>query len=140
MTTTKKAAPKKPQKKPAKKPPVKVDLKKNLMIEAMRKNLGIVSASCKMVGISRWTHYDWVKNDPNYAKEIEGISEDCIDFAEGQLLRKINSGDTIAILFYLKTKGKSRGFVEKSELGLTDKEGNDVKEQVIIIGGREIKF
>jgi len=81
----------------------------------MRKNLGIVSASCKMVGISRWLHYDWINNDPGYKKEIESITEDCIDFAEGKLLQKINGGDTIATIFFLKTKGKSRGYIERTE-------------------------
>lgn len=95
--------------------PMKVVMRKKAMLEALRKNLGIVQAACKMVGISRWLHYDWLNNDPEYKKEVEGITEDAIDFAEGKLLQKINTGDTVATIFFLKTKGKSRGYIERTE-------------------------
>ena len=97
----------------------RIALQKAAMIEAMKKNLGIVSASCDKVGISRQTHYDWKKNDPKYSQEIDNISEAALDFAEGKLLQNINSGDTIATIFFLKTKGKSRGYVEKTEVDNT---------------------
>lgn len=39
----------------------KTDTKKGLMLEALEKSLGIVSTACKMVDISRQTHYAWLK-------------------------------------------------------------------------------
>ena len=42
-----------------------------------------------------------------------------LDFAESQLHNQIKSGNTSATIFYLKTKGKKRGYVEKSELDIT---------------------
>ena len=35
--------------------------------------------------------------------------------AEGKLMKKINVEDTTSIIFYLKTQGKERGYIEKSE-------------------------
>jgi len=46
--------------------------------------------------------------------------EDGLDFAEYKLLDLINSGDRTAIIFYLKCKGKDRGYIERQELTGTD--------------------
>ena len=97
----------------------KTDTHKKAMIEALKCSLGIVSEACKTVDICRQQHYTWMKEDPEYRQAIEDISEEAIDFAETALKKKIESGDTTAIIFYLKTKGKVRGYIEKSELSLS---------------------
>jgi len=94
------------------------------MIEAMKKSLGIVSTACAEVGINRCTHYEWLKNDEQYKEEIDAISESVIDFAESKLHQLINGGDVASTIFYLKTKGKKRGFVERTEL--TGNEGQPI--------------
>lgn len=94
------------------------------MVEAMRKSLGIVSTACREVGIDRTTHYNWLKDDPEYKEAIENIGEEVIDFAESKLHNLIDSGDVASTIFYLKTKGKKRGFVERTEL--TGNEGQPI--------------
>lgn len=94
------------------------------MVEAMKKSLGIVSTACAEVGINRWTHYDWLKSDEEYKQEIDAISESVIDFAESKLHKLIDGGDVASTIFYLKTKGKKRGFVERTEL--TGNEGQPI--------------
>ncbi len=93
----------------------KTDIHKKAMVEAMKQSLGIVSEACKIAGVCRQQHYTWLKDDSEYKKDIDDISEDAIDFAETALRKKIAKGDTTAIIFYLKTKGKSRGYIEKTE-------------------------
>ena len=44
-----------------------------------------------------------------------------MDFAESQLHQQIKDGSVAATIFYLKTKGKKRGYIEKSELDVTNK-------------------
>ena len=39
---------------------------KAAMLKALEKNLGIVTESCRVVGISRQTHYNWIKDDKDY--------------------------------------------------------------------------
>jgi len=90
-------------------------LKKQLL-EALRKSLGIVSTACKAVGVERSTHYDWLKADPNYAAAVAELDNVVLDFAESQLHKQVGDGDTTAIIFLLKCKGKKRGYVERTEI------------------------
>ena len=86
------------------------------MIEALEKSLGVVTTACKTVGISRQTHYEWLREDGQYRDAVEDISDVALDFAESQLHKQIQSGEVSSTIFYLKTKGKKRGYVERSEV------------------------
>ena len=46
------------------------DIQKKAMLEAMEGSLAIVTTACKAVGISRDTHYRWMKEDPEYKAAI----------------------------------------------------------------------
>lgn len=90
--------------------------KKAAMIDALEKSLGVVTSACKAVSISRQTHYEWYHTDPAYKQVVDDISEIALDFAESQLHRQIKDGNTTATIFYLKTKGKKRDYVERTEV------------------------
>lgn len=64
-------------------------------------------------GINRSTYYKWRKEDPEFATAADEVQEAQIDFVESKLMGLINAGDTTATIFYLKTKGKKRGYSEK---------------------------
>jgi hypothetical protein len=91
-------------------------LKKSAMLEALRKSLGIVTTACQSVGIERSTHYDWLKLDSDYKAKVEALDDVVLDFAESQLHKSINNGSDTATIFFLKTKGKKRGYIEKQEI------------------------
>jgi len=94
----------------------KTDAHKKAMVSAMIAALGIVSEAAEMCGICRGQHYQWMKDDPDYKEQIDSIADMAIDFAESALKKKIEGGDTTAIIFYLKTKGKRRGYIERAEV------------------------
>jgi hypothetical protein len=93
--------------------------KKTLIIEGMIKTLGNVSKTCDMLGINRSTFYEYYNNDLEFKNKIDDIKNIALDFVEDKLINKIKEGDTIAILFYLKTQGKKRGYIERQETELT---------------------
>lgn len=115
----------------------KTDITKRAMIEALEKSLGIVTTACKSVNIARQTHYEWMREDEQYKEAVEGIVDIAIDFAESQLNQLMmgakhqvvtNKGEIVeikdapnpsSVIFYLKTKGKKRGYVEKQEVELS---------------------
>lgn len=100
-----------------------------------RKNFN-VSKACQAVGISRSTFYEWMQEE-DFAALIEELKEEDIDDAE-ETLRMLRKGvpkrdedgnitgwivapQLTATIFYLKTQGKSRGYVESTELDVTTK-------------------
>jgi len=89
------------------------------MLEALTASMGIVSTACKAVGIGRTTHYRWIKEDEEYSSAVESINEATVDFAESALYKLIQKGDTAATIFYLKTKGKNRGYLQTAHLHTT---------------------
>ena len=92
-----------------------IEANKIKMLELLKANCGNVSDACANLGISRGTHYLWMNNDAEYAKAVDDINEANIDFAESQLRKSIREGDITSIIFFLKTKGKNRGFSERVE-------------------------
>jgi hypothetical protein len=90
--------------------------KKKAFIEALEKSLGVVTQACKIVGISRRTVYNWRDDDPEFRGDMDEINEVSLDFAESQLFKQIQGGNVTATIFYLKTKGKKRGYVERQEV------------------------
>lgn len=106
---------------------------KELMLKALKKTKGMVSVAAESVNIARTTHYLWMDNDPEYKEAVKAIDEAAIDFAESKLFELIDGArkevvtqdgiqvikDTpnpTATIFYLKTKAKHRGYVERQEI------------------------
>lgn len=107
---------------------------KKIFLQALEKNLGIVTSAAKQTGISREIHYVWMRDDEKYKAAVDAIHEVTIDFVESKLHQKIKGvkigtedkngnvnvyeqpPDTTAIIFYLKTQGKRRGYIEKQEI------------------------
>jgi len=81
--------------------------------------LGVVTVACKQTDIPRSTYYKWLKEDEQFAKAVKDIENIALDFGESQLHSQMKDGNTSATIFFLKTKGKKRGYVERSELDLT---------------------
>jgi hypothetical protein len=94
----------------------KVAYNKNQLIEAMKKSLGIVTNACQMCNVSRETFYTYMEKDAEFKKQIEDIENTQADFVESQFMKNIKNGDTSCIIFYLKTKGRKRGYTERQEL------------------------
>ena len=96
---------------------------KEKMLVALQTTYGIITSACNTVGIDRATHYEWLKTDKSYKSKVENIAEEQLDFVETELIRKIKFGETNCVLFYLKTKGKKRGYGD-AEIQ-QPKEGNE---------------
>lgn len=94
---------------------VKKDKRKEAFLEHLKTGKGIISYACDMTGISRRTFYNWKNEDDEFAKRVEDVNEETLDIVESKLLSAISDDNLTAIIFYLKTKGRNRGYVERVE-------------------------
>ncbi len=87
--------------------------KKAMLLAALRRQLGIVSAACEQTGVPYPTYKFWYNTDEEFRSSCDDIINLQLDFVENKLLENIKNNDTASIIFYLKTKGKKRGYSEK---------------------------
>jgi len=99
----------------------KTEQHKKAILEALEQSLGVVTSACKKVGIGRTTFYGWLADDKEFAEQVKDIENVVLDFAESQLHKQIKDGNPSSTIFYLKTKGKKRGYVEKMESEVINK-------------------
>ena len=93
-----------------------LSMKQKSFLIAYKNNGFHITNACLEVGIDRKSHYNWIKNNLQYSTKFKEIEEVVGDDFEQALYEKGMAGDTQAIIFYLKTKGRKRGYGEKVEL------------------------
>ena len=106
-------------------------IKKESILKALEQSLGIVTVACKKADVPRSTFYKWLNEDEEFAKQVHDIENIALDFAESQLHNQISNNSTAATIFYLKTKGKKRGYIERQEI--TGADGMPTNFQIKII-------
>jgi hypothetical protein len=109
----------------------KTEHHKKAIIDALEKSLGVVTTACNNAGVGRTTFYDWMKEDQDFENEVNDIQNIALDYAESQLHKQIGEGSTAATIFYLKTKGKKRGYIERQEITGADGMPNNFKVEII---------
>nr|AKH47390.1 hypothetical protein [uncultured marine virus] len=97
----------------------KSNILKGNLLEALEKSLGVVTTACKIVDCNRSTFYKYYNNDSKFRESVDELQNLTLDFAESQLHKQIKEGNTTATIFYLKTKGKRRGYIERKEVEMT---------------------
>lgn len=83
---------------------------------------GIYSAASKWiarelgVSFSRQGIAKRVDASPELRAFVDNLSEETLDWAESLLLNHLKNGNVTALIFYLKTRGKARGYCERQEI------------------------
>lgn len=122
MTTAKKAIKKTPRKKHPKRRVDSPETKQNKirLIKAMKVHHGLVSIACQAVGVSTRTYYNYIHNDPKFQVAVDECVDMNLDEVESHLFNQIASGNCASTIFYLKTKGARRGFIEPQHIQDTE--------------------
>lgn len=90
------------------------------MIDAIEQANGFVSKACSILHCSRQHFYVKLKDYPTVQAVMDEVREKRHDFVESKLMKRIDAEDITAIIFYLKTQAKGRGYVERQEIRNVD--------------------
>ena len=90
---------------------------------------GNITSVARSLGVSRTTIYNFINRHVKCQYALDEAREIMIDNIESALYSKALSGDTTSQIFFLKTQGKRRGYVERNEI--TGKDGQDVTIKVV---------
>ena len=101
------------------------------IIAAISESNGLLTLAAKKAGIGYSTVWRYTQDFSTVKQAVTEAKERMLDFAEGKLYEKIKSGDNAAIIFFLKTQGKKRGYVERSEV--TGEDGKPMETRVTVV-------
>ena len=101
------------------------------IIQALRETNGLVSLAAKRVPCSITT----INVRRKRVQAVEQVIQECrgelVDFGELALRRAVVDGEPWAVGLVLKTLGRDRGYVERTENMVTGKDGGPVTMRVV---------
>jgi hypothetical protein len=105
--------------------------------KAIKDSKGLYTIISEKLGCSWHTAKKYVESNEETLKAYNSENESVIDFAESKLIENIEDGDVTSIIFYLKTKGKNRGYIEKTQNENTNTETKTIN---IVYNDKEINL
>lgn len=91
-------------------------VKRKELIPKLRENRGNLAACGRYFHVTRERIRQIVAADDELSQIVFEERESFLDVAENKLYDAIEDGNVVATIFFLKTQGKSRGYVERAEL------------------------
>lgn len=85
------------------------------VIAALRESQGYMSKAASLLGVTVQTVYNYRKRWASVEAAWQALREERNDFVESSLQKLIAEGNVTAIIFYLKTQARDRGYGEKVE-------------------------
>ena len=96
-------------------------------IDAIPGTGGIVTAIARKVGCDWYTAKKYISKYPTVRRAYDDEVESVLDLAEIKTIEAIKSGDMVTVRYYLSTKGRDRGYVDRHEAVLAGKGDEPVK-------------
>jgi hypothetical protein len=95
--------------------------------EAVREARGFITVAAEALGCHRSTVQRYVNEYATVQDALEDAREKRHDFVENKLMAAINDGNVTAMIFYLKTQCKDRGYVERYQQEVTGRDGGPIE-------------
>lgn len=85
------------------------------VIAALQESRGYISKAGSILGVTPQTVYNYRKRWRSVEEAWQTIREERHDFVENALHKQIAEGNITAIIFYLKTQARQRGYIERTD-------------------------
>ena len=85
------------------------------VIAALQASAGVMAHAARKLGLSRGALHARIHGSKSLMDAWTETMESNLDLAESKLLTAINNGELAAVFFFLKCRGKKRGYVERHE-------------------------
>jgi len=89
---------------------------KSTIKQALETARGNVTLCAEVLGVTRQTVYSYMKRYPDLVAVREDATNYVLDIAEAHIEKMVISGDMDAIKFYLRTKGRVRGYMTSGQI------------------------
>ncbi len=98
------------------------DFTEKEVLKAISDSGGIISKIAEKLTCDWHTAKTYIEKFEKTKLAYSAETESVLDIAESKLIENIQDNDNTAIIFYLKTKGRNRGYVEKYQPDDSDNE------------------
>lgn len=89
------------------------------VIDALVAADGSLTHAAKILGTTFRHLKKFVEANDKITEVVQGIEEETLDLAEGSLRKHIEGGNLTAVIFFLKTRGKKRGYIEDEKVDMS---------------------
>jgi len=97
-------------------------LKRANVVEKLRTAEGNITLAARLLGVSRFALYKFIEKH-ELGQLLEDSRAAIVDHAESGLRRAVLNGEPWAVSLTLRTIGRARGYVERSEQEVSGKNG-----------------
>jgi len=101
--------------------------------KGLEANAGFISGAAKSLGVTYQAIHNRINKDKELKDFYDAITESHLDLAESKLLSNIKDGNMTGICFFLKCKGKARGYIEKQNWELSGPGGGPIKVETSLV-------
>ena len=97
------------------------------MANAIREARGFVTVAAEKLGCHRATVQRYINDYATVQDALTDAREKRHDFVENKLMTAIQDGNITAIIFYLKTQCKDRGYIERNHTEVSGPQGRPIE-------------
>lgn len=107
---------------------------KSTIKSALEKARGNITLAAEVLGVTRQTVYKYMERYPDLVGVRADAENYILDIAEAHVEKAVLAGDMDVIKFYLRTKGRVRGYMTSGNLTVSGDEDKPLVVKVVRVG------